>query len=512
MYICTKCEANRQALVDQGAPENSLPQVMYDKWANRCPACGNFNTLTLRTDDEDSEQKFTSWVETDTEAVLISSVEKKELPRISTNTREFDRVLGGGIVIGSTVLLGGEPGAGKSTLMIQTCGDLSTAETTDDEGKPSKIKVLYVSAEETKSQIKDRGDRVSTEFGEVYLYNQNDVYEIEKKLDEIDPDVLIIDSIQKMWKSDVQGPPGRVTQVQECAAYIVNITKARDIATFMIAHVTKDGDLAGPKVLEHLVDAVLVFGIEGALRVLRAEKNRFGSTDEMGIFKMTAKGLSSVENPSELLLEEHVDGVPGIAIGLAIDGSRTMGVEIQSLSRRAKYVGDERERRLDPKVFVTGLSKDRVNQLVAILEERLNVELDGDLHVNVAGGETAQCARKDSGCDLAIAVSVASSILGYALPESTCFVGEVGLAGEIRLVPFIESRIKAARLLGFETIIGPVIPSDEDGNRESDDYNEYATLDELFDDLDLQRVKKEVKKSKKVKKGDKKTKGRANVA
>lgn len=168
MYICTKCEANRQALVDQGAPENSLPQVMYDKWANRCPACGNFNTLTLRTDDEDSEQKFTSWVETDTEAVLISSVEKKELPRISTNTREFDRVLGGGIVIGSTVLLGGEPGAGKSTLMIQTCGDLSTAETTDDEGKPSKIKVLYVSAEETKSQIKDRGDRVSTEFGEVF--------------------------------------------------------------------------------------------------------------------------------------------------------------------------------------------------------------------------------------------------------------------------------------------------------------------------------------------------------
>lgn len=511
-YVCSKCEGVRKRDEPDAEPN------YFEHWSQRCPTCTAFSTLSEAVEEDEGvgAGSSTSWVETDDEVTRLGEVPEKKVPRILTNTREFDRVLGGGLVVGSTVLIGGDPGIGKSTLLLQTNMDLVVAETTNEKGEPDSITVLYVSAEETKIQIQDRAKRLGwTEAHKgLLLYSQNDVYKIERTMDEHNPDVLVIDSIQRMLKPDVDGNPGTVTQVRESAAYLVNICKARDVGCFMVAHVTKGGELAGPKTLEHLVDAVLEFGQEGNrnLRRLRAEKNRFGSTDEMGLFKMTEKGLSSVENPSELLLAEHMDGVPGVAIAIALEGNRPMAVEVQALKRKA--VMNNRDEPVPGKLYVTGLSKERVSQILAILEERCHIYVDGDLYVNVAGGISL---RGDPGVDLAVALAVASSVLGYALPEGTACVGELGLAGEVRTVQGIETRVKAARLLEFETLIGPVLDSDEndeeeDGEKEgevgkvgaptSDDdfYVDVIALAEVFEVFEWETEPVRAKKTKKPKK------------
>ncbi len=505
-FVCVKCEETRKENESEDEP------AYYDRWRAYCPVCHAFNTLTQASDDGkplDVGIANTSWVENDEIAVLLGTIPKEERPRISTNTVEFDRCLGGGLVHGSTVLIGGAPGAGKSTLVLQVLMDLTSAETDarDERGRPEKVRALYASAEERKVQIQDRSERLGNEYGELYLLNNNNVYEIEKEVDRLKPDVLAIDSIQMMWKPDVEGGAGSITQIRECAAFIVAMCRKRKIGCFLVCQVVKDDELSGPKALEHLVDAVLTFEKEGekGLRLLRTKKNRFGPAPEMGLFKMAEKGLISVQNPSELLLEEHVEGKPGISIAMTVVGEsgRPIAVEIQALARKPRYRDTERgEVAIAGKMFINGLSKDRANQLTAILDEQCDVSAAGDLYVSVAGGVDM---GKDSGTDLGVALAIASAIEKYALPESTCILGEVGLAGEIRLVSFIDERIRAAKLLGFTTIIGPVLRKEDDDQKEDDDdpYIGVASLDDLFEALEWNRVKKETKKSKRPKRGKK---------
>ncbi len=391
---------------------------------------------------------------------LLSEIKRDPHERIPTGTREFDRVLGGGLVMGSTVLISGDPGIGKSTLLLQTAIDLSLAEVTNkDTGKPEEpFIVLYVSAEETKSQIKGRAERLSRTSNRLYLYHQANVLEIDKYITEINPDVLIIDSIQTMVHPHAGdgGHAGSVTQVRACAEFIVQICKVRDIGCFIVAHINKEGVVAGPKTLEHLVDATLEFHKEGQgeLRSVRANKNRFGDTNEMALFRMQKDGLQSIENPSELLLENHEDGITGMCVGIAADGPRAIAVEVQSL---VNSLDIELKTQAKGKRYVTGLSMQRVNQVMAVLARRSNVHIFTETYVNIAGG----VELRDPGLDLPLALSLVSFVLDVALPPGFCAFGEIGLGGEIRPVQYTDARIKAAALMGFKTIVGPIVPEYE---------------------------------------------------
>ena len=367
-------------------------------------------------------------------AVSIHEISTEEEIRINLGNNEFNRVLGGGLVAGSLVLIGGEPGIGKSTLLLQTVLSLKNN------------KVLYVSGEESTRQLKLRADRIGISNDECYILSETSLEQIYHQTKEINPDILVIDSIQTIHLESIDSSAGSLVQVRECTASLLRYAKQTNTPIFLVGHITKDGNIAGPKILEHIVDTVLQFeGDQHYLyRILRAIKNRFGNTSEMGIFEMRQEGLREVSNPSELLLTQNNDGMSGIAIASAIEGVRPLLIEVQALASTAAYGTPQRS--------ATGFDLRRLNMLLAVLEKRAGFKLaQKDVFLNIAGG----LKINDPAIDLAVISAILSSNLDIEIPKGFCMAGEVGLSGEIRPVNRIEQRIAEAEKLGFEKMILP---------------------------------------------------------
>ncbi|MBN3521307.1 DNA repair protein RadA [Algoriphagus lutimaris] len=407
------------------------------KWLGKCPACGEWNTYVEEVIQKEESGKG-NWKpagSTNKKASTpkkIQEVNYEEMPRYVTGDAELDRVLGGGIVPGSLVLIGGEPGIGKSTLMLQIALTLT--------GK----KILYVSGEESEAQIKMRADRMKTQNPDCYVLSETNTQHIFQQIEALKPDLLVIDSIQTLNSQYVESAAGSVSQVRECTAELMKFAKETGTPVFLIGHITKDGSIAGPKVLEHMVDTVLQF--EGdrhmSYRILRTSKNRFGSTHELGIYEMRVEGLRPVANPSEILLTQREEVLNGVAIGAMMEGNRPLLIEIQSLVSPATYGTPQRSS--------TGHDAKRLNMLLAVLEKRGGMRLgQQDVFLNVAGGLRVD----DPALDLAVCASLISSYEDTPVSEHICFAGEVGLGGEIRAVHRIENRIAEAEKLGFKKII-----------------------------------------------------------
>ncbi|PIC63522.1 DNA repair protein RadA [Sporosarcina sp. P13] len=408
------------------------------KWMGRCPGCGEWNTM-----DEEVEvvQKgprgaFQHGEKVKQKALPISKVEMVEEPRVKTELEELNRVLGGGIVPGSLILIGGDPGIGKSTLLLQVSSLLAN----------QQQRVLYISGEESIRQTKLRAERLGVKSDELYIYAETDLGMIHETVDAVQPKFVIVDSIQTVHHPEVTSAPGSVSQVRECTAELMRIAKTQNIAIFIVGHVTKEGQIAGPRLLEHMVDTVLYFEGERhhTYRILRSVKNRFGSTNEIAIFEMLQSGLKEVLNPSELFLRERSQGGAGSTIVASMEGTRPILVEIQALMTASSFNY--------PKRMATGLDQNRVSLLMAVLEKRAGMLLQTqDAYIKVAGGVKLD----EPAIDLAVLLSIVSSYKDTAVGARDCFVGEVGLTGEVRRVSRIEQRVTEAAKLGFERIIIP---------------------------------------------------------
>jgi len=404
------------------------------KWIGRCPACGEWNTyveevVKKETSRESSMGEIKSVKKN--MPMPIEKISKGKEERIDTGTGELNRVLGGGLVPGSLVLIGGEPGIGKSTLMLQVALRFENR------------KILYVTGEESDQQIKMRADRIGSGNPDILVMTETNTQNIFKFLEQLEPDVMVVDSIQTLYTDRIDSSPGSISQIRECAAELQRYAKLTDTPVILIGHITKDGMLAGPKVLEHMVDTVLQF--EGdrhyEFRILRSVKNRYGSTSELGIFEMTDKGLREISNPSEILISQRDEDVSGVAIAATIEGQRPMLVETQALVGSAAYGTPQRS--------ATGFDVKRLNMLLAVLEKRAGFKLGiKDVFLNIAGGIRVD----DPAIDLAIISSVMSSNADIPIPQQYCFAGEIGLSGEIRAVNRIEQRVAEADKLGFEKI------------------------------------------------------------
>lgn len=410
------------------------------RYLGRCPNCGQWNTLVEEVDQSTvkpaASQSTTTLTGIVSKPQKMKDVNAQALPRVKTKLREFNRVLGGGIVPGSLVLIGGDPGIGKSTLLLQVSGQLS------EEGH----RVLYVSGEESANQIKMRAERLSVGGDDFYIYPETNMDAIRATIDEMKPDYVVIDSVQTMQATDVSSAIGSVSQIRAVTAQLMQIAKGMNITVFVVGHVTKGGALAGPKILEHMVDTVLYF--EGDLhhtyRILRSVKNRFGSTNELGIFEMHSSGLQEVANPSEIFLEERLKDATGSAVVVSLEGTRPILVEIQALITPSVFGNAQRT--------ATGLSRNRVSLIMAVLEKRANLLLQNqDAYLKAAGGVKLD----EPAIDLAIAVAIASSYRDKGTKATDAFVGEVGLTGEIRRVNRIEQRVSEAAKLGFKRIFIP---------------------------------------------------------
>ncbi len=403
------------------------------KWLGRCNSCGEWNTFVEEIEVKQSKVGITIEKQ-NTTPKLISDVEILSEKRISTSNNELDRVLGGGLVPGSLVLIGGEPGIGKSTLLLQFA-------------LHSNIKkILYISGEESNSQIKMRAERLSENPDNVYLLSETSLENILLQFKKFEPRLVIIDSIQTLQTSKIESSPGTVSQIRECTIGLLEYAKINSVPIILVGHINKEGGIAGPKVLEHIVDTVLQF--EGdrnyEYRILRAHKNRFGSASELGIFEMQSSGLREVSNPSELLLSNSSDEVSGVAVASSIEGLRPFLIEIQALVSSAVYGTPQRT--------TTGFDTRRLSMLLAVLEKRAGFRLaTKDVFINIAGGIKVD----DTAIDLAIITSVLSSDLDLAIKKTDCFAGEVGLTGEIRSVSRVEQRILEAEKLGFKRIFIP---------------------------------------------------------
>lgn len=409
------------------------------KWMGKCPNCGAWNQLEEKIVHKEAAPGRGTLGKTPADdrprATKLTTVKNSDTPRTTTRSGEFDRVLGGGIVNGSLILIGGDPGIGKSTILLQTA--LILAE---------NHKVLYVSGEESLEQIKMRADRITEKPSDLTVFCETNLLYIHEEIKKSKPDFLIIDSIQTVFHPDVTSAPGSVAQVRESTQSIMNIAKGNNIATFIVGHVTKDGQIAGPRLLEHMVDTVLYF--EGdqhhSYRILRAVKNRFGSTNEMGIFEMKAKGLEEVLNPSEIFLEERSKNAPGSAIVATMEGTRAMLVEVQSLVTPTHFH--------NPRRMATGVDTNRLSLLMAVLEKSEGMLMQQhDAYIKVAGGVKLD----EPAVDLSVIISIASSFQNIAVRGEDCFIGEVGLTGEIRRVTKIEQRLQEAAKLGFKRAIVP---------------------------------------------------------
>jgi DNA repair protein RadA/Sms len=406
------------------------------KWLGRCPSCNEWNTFVEEI-TEKAGAKVPSWKTTSGTQRLNKPTKVDEIrtvneERILTGDQELDRVLGGGLVAGSVILIGGEPGIGKSTLMLQLALNIS--------GK----KVLYVSGEESEQQIKMRAERITPQpKANCYILTETSTQNIFKQIESLDPDIMIIDSIQTLHSAHIDSTPGSVSQVRECTAELLRFAKETDTPVFLIGHITKDGTIAGPKILEHMVDTVLQF--EGdrhhVYRILRSIKNRFGAAAEMGIYAMHGNGLREVSNPSEILLLQREEDLSGIAISATLEGARPMLIETQALVSTAAYGTPQRS--------ANGFDTKRMNMLLAVLEKRCGFKLSTrDVFLNIAGGIKVE----DPAIDLAILVAIISSHEDIPISSKICFAAEVGLSGEIRAVNRIEQRISEAEKLGFEKI------------------------------------------------------------
>lgn len=406
------------------------------KWAGKCPACGAWNSFVEKVvrAGAPSRASVATIDDTPSRPILIDDVDTDELPRMDMGDAELNRVLGGGLVPGSLVLLGGEPGIGKSTLVLQTIL-----------GLPQR-RVLYVSGEESVQQIKLRADRITHTRGDCHIVCETVLETIFTHIKNVNPELLVIDSIQTMCTEAVDSSPGSMAQVRECTALLLKYAKENNVPVILIGHITKDGAIAGPKILEHIVDVVIQFeGDQHYLyRVLRSIKNRFGSTAELGIYEMRREGLRQVSNPSELLLSERHNGMSGIAIASAIEGVSPFLIEAQALVSTAAYGTPQRS--------ATGFDIRRMNMLLAVLEKRVGFKLaQKDVYLNIAGGLRVN----DPAIDLSVISAILSSNMDVEIEPAVCMAGEVGLSGEIRPVNRIEQRIAEAAKLGFKQILVP---------------------------------------------------------
>jgi DNA repair protein RadA/Sms len=409
------------------------------KWMGRCAECGAWNSLVEeRAADPAAQAGGHRYAQLGaaSSAKLYSEVEAAHAERLSSGIGEFDRVLGGGIVPGSLVLLGGEPGIGKSTLLLQAAAHFAR-----DVGP-----VLYASGEESEHQIKSRGDRLGVGQAPLYLLSETCIERVLEEIARLKPSLVIVDSVQTVWSAKFQSAPGSVGQVREAATQFLFAAKGQNVPTILVGHVTKDGSLAGPKVLEHVVDTVLSFEGERhhSHRVVRAVKNRFGAVSELGVFEMTGTGLKPVPNPSKLFLSERATGIPGSAVLCCVEGSRPLLVEVQALVSTSTY-GNARR-------MAVGIDQSRLSLLLAVLEKRAGLSLAGDdVYVNIAGGMSIE----EPAADLSIVAAVASSLRNRGVPPSTATFGEVGLSGEVRGIPQAPLRIREAVQLGFTRIVMP---------------------------------------------------------
>lgn len=408
------------------------------KWMGQCPGCREWNTFVEEpVIVTRNSQKRASLIKKQN-PTLLSKVSGENSLRISTGIREFDRVLGGGIVEGSMVLVGGDPGIGKSTLLLQMCLLLVS----------QKHKVLYISGEESLQQIKIRADRLGNHGGDLMMLCETDLEAIQEVIERIKPQLVVIDSIQTMCKSDVSSAPGSVSQVRESTGVFMKIAKTLGVTVFIVGHVTKEGVVAGPRVLEHMVDTVLYFEGErhAVYRILRSVKNRFGSTNEIGVFEMGQKGLTEVLNPSQYLLDGRPEGASGSVVACLMEGTRPVMVEVQALVCRTNFNMARRT--------AAGMDYNRVNLLMAVIEKRLGLSLSNwDAYVNIAGGMKLNAPA----LDLAVVTAIISSYKNFPVDEKTIVFGEVGLAGEVRGVSMAAQCIQEAKKLGFQRCILPKV-------------------------------------------------------
>ena len=423
VYCCTECG-------------NETPN-----WAGKCPACGAWNTLTeMKLDARGSRRAGPARSFGTQQARKISELDPGDELRFSTGVAELDRVLGGGAVEGSLILVGGAPGIGKSTLLLQMCG-LTAPERT----------ILYVTGEESERQLKLRATRLGVDKAEVYVLAETDLDNILASIDELKPDLVIIDSIQTVSDGEVLSAPGSISQVRECTMRIMRVTKEKGLTVFVVGHINKEGSIAGPKVLEHMVDCVLYFEGERStsFRILRAAKNRFGSTNEIGVFEMTEEGLACVENPSEMLLAGRPENSPGTCVTCVVEGTRPLLAEIQALITPAGYNAARRS---------NGIDYNRSAMLLAVLEKRGGMPVGNcDSYINVIGGLTLE----EPAADLATVLAIASSYLDRPLGGDLAAIGEVGLSGEIRSVTGLNQRLSEIARLGFHRCVIPSHVRDE---------------------------------------------------
>ena len=411
-------------------------------WAGKCPACGSWNTLEEMKFAKDSGNKGSAYRRAlhYEKPKKLRELDTVEEIRFSTGISEFDRVLGGGAVVGSLVLVGGAPGIGKSTLLLQMCA--SSAE---------KRKILYVSGEESQRQLKLRAMRLGVDGENIFVLAETEIGSILAAVDELAPDILIIDSIQTISDESSNSAPGSISQVRECTMRIMRHTKERNMTSFVVGHINKEGSIAGPKVLEHMVDCVLYFEGEQStsFRILRAVKNRFGSTNEIGVFEMVDNGLACVENPSEMLLSGRPENSPGTCVACVIEGTRPILAEVQALVSPAAYNASRR---------TNGVDSNRAAMLIAVLDKRGGIPVSScDAYINVIGG----LSLDEPAADLATALSIASSYLDRPLGTDLAAIGEIGLSGEIRSVTTLNQRLTEISRLGFKRCIIPAHARDE---------------------------------------------------
>lgn len=411
------------------------------KWSGRCSACGAWDSLVEVKLDAKAKGSTKTRSATKKVPKLISELDTEAELRFSTGIGELDRVLGGGAVKGSLVLVGGAPGIGKSTLLLQLCGFV--------EGEQ---KILYVTGEESERQLKMRAQRLGVDKGQIYVIAETGLTEVLEAVDELEPDIVIIDSIQTMFDPEISSAPGSVSQVRECTMSIMRMTKEKGFTTFVVGHINKEGNIAGPKVLEHMVDCVLYFEGERStsFRILRAGKNRFGSTNEIGVFEMIDTGLKELQNPSEILLSGRPDNAPGTCVTCVIEGSRPILAEIQALVAPAAYTSGRRS--------TNGVDYNRATLLLAVLEKRGGMAVSGcDAYINVIGG----LELDEPAADLATMLAIASSFRDLPLGRDLAAVGEVGLSGEIRSVSSLNMRLSEIARLGFKCCVIPAHIKDD---------------------------------------------------
>lgn len=438
VYVCSECD------------------TQFSKWLGRCTSCGSWNTLNEETYSAPSaapqinrgisssassktSRSTTLALSEDARAVAFRELEIPSYMRSLTGTAELDRVLGGGLVNGSAVLIAGEPGIGKSTILMQLCGNIGKKE-------GGNKKLLYVSGEESKGQLKLRAKRLGVEGEGMFVLTETDLDSVLAEYDRLSPDVMIIDSIQTMYCSRISSTPGSVSQVKECALAFISRAKSDGVSVIMVGHVNKEGGIAGPKVLEHMVDAVLYFEGERhqSHRIIRATKNRYGSTNEIGVFEMTDEGLTEVTNPSEMLLAGRPKGVPGNCAVCVMEGTRPIVAEIQALVTQTTFP--------TPRRNSNGIDYNRMCLILAVLEKRLGLKFGAcDAYLNVVGG----LRLEDPGADLSVALALISSLRDAEIPDELIAMGEIGLSGECRAVSGIEQRAKEAAKLGFTKILIP---------------------------------------------------------